>query len=603
MVVVSLVSVAITAAVMRLQLPGEGKGKPFPPGGGTAASFWTSAPQTTDSKPLEVHLPTRKVSDFIESGEAEMLGWYPPTGAERCEPFAESQSLVRFLGGLRQTNFKPGVDPSVGDVVYRDDTTSELKMRWNLVWNRLDPYVNNSIHPIIVLDNVPYVFVKNFTPGAKYGQNMGPDNVTEYGGFIRTLLSGIVGRYGVQKTSTFWFRVGTEPNTQPGHWGDTNEKFIDMYCAVASAVEDIVPKARVGTANFGAEGVYQQQHWDAIIVPIVKGIVEKKARVDFVGISCYGRGNRYCSGEGIGVGKDDRQCEYDASHAAICDGYLNSLTAYIPGFDSIPHHVMEYGLQQNGRDIVDDDPGTFGAAWTLSTATVHAVNNLSRAYHWGFGDRSFANDDKCPQPLEPCGLYPGSIWVAAATSKLFGNSTHGHPAVILEADGRSTSVGGEAEEVVASGVARWGGAGGATLQMLVSAFSSWKTDEKEMQVTVAFDAPWTTTSGMKQRWMVMNRTTSTFDKIYDYAAQNGYLLNSSDINVYNLKLMLSTQGLANVTSDGARWLQNQRELFSPTSWTSAGLAQVTCDKHGSCEAALTVRTPTTVALWIAPGSA
>jgi hypothetical protein len=50
-----------------------------------------------------------------------------------------------------------GVDPSKGDVVYRG-TTGELVMRWELVWNRLDSFVNNSIPIIIVLDNVPYAF-------------------------------------------------------------------------------------------------------------------------------------------------------------------------------------------------------------------------------------------------------------------------------------------------------------------------------------------------------------------------------------------------------------------------------------------------------------
>ena len=153
-----------------------------------------------------------------------MLAWTPPEPAQMINPLADTMTLVRFLGGLKPTDFpavaSQPVDVSQGDVVFRD-AAGALQMRWGLVFERLDPFVNNSIQPVIVLDNVPWCFVsKSAWPGpnneATYGNNKGPDNVTEYGGFVKTLLEGIVARYTLPVVETFWFRVGTEPDTQPG---------------------------------------------------------------------------------------------------------------------------------------------------------------------------------------------------------------------------------------------------------------------------------------------------------------------------------------------------------------------------------------------------
>jgi hypothetical protein len=191
-----------------------------------------------------------------------MLAWSPPENSEKVNPMADTQSLVRFLGGLPAKDFPAGQQDDVtkGDVVYRTNKGS-LVVRWNLVFSRLDPFVNNSIAPIIVLDNVPWAFAPPATANAApnsesetkaykdrtttYGNTMGPENVTEYGGFVSTLLKGIVGNYGIEVASKFWFRVSTEPNTQPGHWNDTTAKWVDMYVAVAEAVRKEIPGAKV----------------------------------------------------------------------------------------------------------------------------------------------------------------------------------------------------------------------------------------------------------------------------------------------------------------------------------------------------------------------
>ena len=231
--------------------------------------------------------PRRPAADFVASGEAKMLAWSPPPGAQYVEPHANAQSLVRFLGGL--STAKAGDHPSDGDVVYRLANGS-LAMRWPLVFSRLDPFVRNGIQPIIVLDNVPWAFAASTeSRSVGYGSNMGPQNVTEYKSFVQTLLHGMVTRYGLHVAQTFWFRVGTEPDTQPKHWNDTNAKFVEMYVAVATVVAAVIPGALVGPANFAADGPTRAESWRSVVVPIVKGIVASGARIDYLAMSSYGR--------------------------------------------------------------------------------------------------------------------------------------------------------------------------------------------------------------------------------------------------------------------------------------------------------------------------
>lgn len=130
----------------------ESSGLLFPPGGRlTSGEFWTAAPTTQDSAPVlgNHYGPSRPAADFVGSGESDMLGWQPPcdrnaTGISsslaspllpfssspcRVEPLADTQTLVRFLGGLRASDFPTnGTDKSAGDVVVALPGTGQLEV-------------------------------------------------------------------------------------------------------------------------------------------------------------------------------------------------------------------------------------------------------------------------------------------------------------------------------------------------------------------------------------------------------------------------------------------------------------------------------------------
>ena len=438
---------------------------------------------------------------------------------------------------------------------------------------------------------------------------MGPDSVTEYHSFITELLHGLVERYTLPKVETFWFRVGTEPNTQPNHWNDTITKFVDMYAAVAKAIAEVAPGAKLGPANFAADGDARQQNWDDIVVPMVSRIVAAKAKVDYIAMSSYGRASRCFETGGRRLEQDSKLCEYSWQFSDLTASRLLSLRAMLPNASNVPMQVMEFGDQQNKRRVIDSQPGSWGGAWTLMSSVQFALRGIERAYHWGYGDRNFGNGKTvCPEPLSKCGLYGGNIWVAAAAGHLFGNGTATVLANVSASRGTKKDGG-----VVASGIGGWGN--GMELLLLVSIFSADKDEHTPAQVTVTFDRPaqWGSVGSklppMQTRSMVLNTNSSVYDTIHEEASASHTLAVPDDPNVYELGKMLTTDGLSAVKSESERWLAMQRAMYTPSSWTpvetnnnhigSDGGWMLSCEDGKLCSATLIAPPPTVSAVWFA----
>ena len=105
--------------------------------------------------------------------------------------------------------------------------------------------------------------------------------------------------------------------------------------------------------------------------------------------------------------------------------------------------------------------------------------------------------------------------------------------------------------------------------------------------------------------MLLNRSTSVYDAIRDAAAADGILLNASDPNVYTLKDMLTSAGVASTEAAAERWLTMQNRTFSPSAWADVAddsAWEVRCDDAaaGECSVAFVATPPTVVALWLRP---
>ena len=549
-------------------------GPAFPPGRRFAPSrFWAASPMlplTNTSRHL------RPAKDFIATGEAEMLAWAPPAGAELTVPLSDSHALVRLLGGGHSAD---------DDVVLRNKNGT-LNTRWDLLWSRLDTWTNNGLAtPILVLDNVPFAFCPKGACNGDYGMNYGPANVTEYAEWIDTLLHAMVERYGNERTSSFWFRVGTEPNTRPAHWNDTNAKYVQEYVAVAATIARTLPQAKVGMANMGMD---EGDTNNGYVIPMAKGIAASGARVDFLAMSCYGRG-WHCSAA---------SCHYSISTAALCDSRLQSMRELTPRWTELRAQVMEYGLQQNERDIVDDDPGAFGAAWAVATSTAHARAGVERAFHWETGEPKFSHDEgNCSTSVSdtPCALYKGTAWVQAQAGHLFGRDE----AVVLLPVTPGSNASARAG-VSADGIGGWS-EDGAELRLLLTAFSPQKNTDASVQVLVHFNRSthWTKAQRFQFRSARLNTTTAAYNEIHREAERNNWLQRPHDPNVYRLSRMLTREGAkALVKRRGPYFLEWQRRSFASSEWQDASASLVSCDGSDGCVVSVSMTPPSVLAMWV-----
>eukprot|EP01043_Picozoa_sp_COSAG02_P004041 COSAG02_NODE_102_length_36716_cov_233.851025_21_plen_418_part_00 len=317
------------------------------------SNFWTAAPRGfNNAEALDPPLLT----DLQRQGVTTLLDWNGHYGATRTQPLVDTTSTIRILGGW-QVSARcsaarpiPGCIPSPdtplccdangtrvsccpapdwGDIVLRQPSGS-LVYRWQLLWQRLDPQVNNSIIPMFVLDNVDYAFVKDANIGT-YGQSKAPDNPLEYGVFISDLVRRCIDRYGIGTVSKFWWRVATEPNTGRGGVGEEIaapdalkiSTYVNYYLAVEHAIRHVLPTAIVGPGNFASwwqKGIACNRTTGAhaneglnIIRPMLAGILARNGSVGFLAMSFYGSdaGNEVGSDTACnrfsGCGYDPRQ--------------------------------------------------------------------------------------------------------------------------------------------------------------------------------------------------------------------------------------------------------------------------------------------------------
>jgi len=236
-------------------------------------------------------------------------------------------------------------------------------------------------------------------------------------------------------------------------------------------------------------------------------------------------------------------------------------------------------------DIVDSDPGAFGAAWTLASSVQFALAGIERAYHWGTGDRNFANDDGlCSTSISPtkCNLYNGNSWLQATAAKYFGADA-GRTTTVLQApsfEKGATSV---------SGIAGWSyqnGTGDSEFCSLISVFAPEANQSNPVEVKLQFSlSQLSVTHAVKIKTTVFNRTTSTYDAIYRKAKTHDesspldskWLAHPGSSDIYGLGEMLTTSGRHNIQDMyGADFLATQRSLFDTGEWQSVGSDQVSC---------------------------
>lgn len=177
--------------------------------------------------------------------------------------FADGVFLVRPMGGWNTPTQVAGSgeageyinDITQADVLYRDPATGKLAYRWNLLFGRLDPLINDAGYRDItfVFDNIPWCMP---TPGTaavgKYGQKTPAQYTTWWWLAANRMCSQLVSRYGRSVAEQFSFRVGTEWHNED-RFNGTLEQYLRMYDNLALGVRSVLPNANFGPFNAGGQ--------------------------------------------------------------------------------------------------------------------------------------------------------------------------------------------------------------------------------------------------------------------------------------------------------------------------------------------------------------
>ena len=83
----------------------------------------------------------------------------------------------------------------------------------------------------------------------RYGNTEPPNDFRVWSSYVRQLVQALVEEFGRDEVSRWRFRVGTEPDLNPGHWTGTKEQYLAHYDHTVAAVASVLPSATIGPGN------------------------------------------------------------------------------------------------------------------------------------------------------------------------------------------------------------------------------------------------------------------------------------------------------------------------------------------------------------------
>ena len=603
-------------------------------------SAWDAAP--TIDRNLEQNATSRffvNATAWARAGGVALLGWAPPPGAAVACPLRLRTSAVRLLGGWGPAT-PPGPPGSVAwpDVVFRD---AEGALQWRLpaLFERLDGLVLGARNAlVVVLDNVPYALARSGGAVSRYGQVLGPANDTEYGAFVATLVTAVVARYGADEAARWQWRVGTEPNTRPGHWNDTSANYLGMYAAVARAVRAVLPAAQIGPGNFCpfAPGVGCSGTGETIVFPIIDGLVAQGSPVDFLSSSHYGSFKP-------APGGGDPQAGYDPVWGARNALDLVALRQRHPAaLSRVPLSFMEFGTLANGpAGGIDNEPGAFGAAWRVASTAAAGAHGVSEFFDWGASSPDFALADNAASGAPSADPdLSRLVYTSATLLRAFASTARnatGTAVLVARGAGvascfpelevapgacvvpRSSAAPGAVQVAGLASVAgasaatstlaplaagQLGPAAAGTVFLLATAFSVDRNSTEAAEVTLGFACPpaWGAAAcaggAPPALAVLLDASTCLFDVALAQAVHNGTVKPGNGGLPDGLTQMVTAAGLASMRDNAAWWMALQAASLRPRAAAGAGVALACAD--GRCAATATLAPPAVLAIWVGP---
>ncbi|NUP99993.1 MAG: hypothetical protein HUU35_09075 [Armatimonadetes bacterium] len=306
-----------------------------------------------------------RVGNFNQPHRFTDPAFWQATRRER--PFTHEVNAVYLLGGRY-------ADQSVW---YRGlSATGELLVDFSGLIAQLKTLLEAGFTPWIVLDNVPYA-MSDPPQENTYGNTAPPADEQVWHRYVTAAVNALVEAFGRETVAGWWFRVGTEPDLQPGHWAGTKEQWLRHYDFTVDAVTRVLPEARIGPGNilnpaggeFGSrtEGLWGLDIIDHAALGTNRCSGQQGTRLDWFSYSWYGR-----VGQPLSV--------FDQAASMVRE----RLRRY-PALAERPVIIGEYAVlhDEAGRRLWSGDSTEWAASFQAAVADRVYRHNIQQVNEWG----------------------------------------------------------------------------------------------------------------------------------------------------------------------------------------------------------------------------
>jgi xylan 1,4-beta-xylosidase len=287
-------------------------------------------------------------------------------GLKKGQPFISQINAVYLLGGRYpdQNVWFRGVLPD-----------GRLDVDFTGLIAQLRAMLDGGYTPWVVLDNTPYAMVR--TPQENtYGNTAPPDDERVWARYVSAAVQAMIDAFGKERVSSWWFRVGTEPDLFPGHWTGTREQYYEHYDRTVAAVASLLPDAKIGPGNIlnprdGQFGTRTHGMWGLDIIDhaacgtnaVTGGI---GTRMDWFSCSWYARVGRPLS---------------DFDEAV---GLMRDRLARYPSLRDTPLVIGEFTVlhDESGRRLWGGDTTEWAASFYAGLADRVYRYGIRQVYEW-----------------------------------------------------------------------------------------------------------------------------------------------------------------------------------------------------------------------------
>ena len=273
-------------------------------------------------------------------------------------PFTTQANAVYLLGGryVDQNVWYLGLGPD-----------GQPKVDFSGLIAQLKACLDAGITPWPVLDNVPYT-MSDPPQENTYGNTAPAADVKVWGQYVELAIRAMVEAFGQETVSKWWFRIGTEPDLNPGHWCGTKEQYLAHYDETVAAVTRVIPNAIIGPGNIlnpagGQFGEHSIGNWG---LDIIDHCGRTGQRMDWFSWSWYGRVSQPLT-------------VFDDAVKAVQE----RLNKY-PRLQHTPLAIGEFAVlhDERGRRLWGGDSTEWAASFYAALADRAYQDNIRQVYEW-----------------------------------------------------------------------------------------------------------------------------------------------------------------------------------------------------------------------------